>query len=78
MYFSVLSGLSSGDYLPPMSLNSKQFFDFFLREIMQKTPLVIGKNVIKLQKDIKVSVSLSYAVAALYLSFGGLLPKLFR
>lgn len=26
--FSVLSGLSSGDYLPPMSLNSKQFLTF--------------------------------------------------
>lgn len=69
--FSVLSGLSSGDYLPPMSLNSKQFLTFSEGN-HAKTPLVIGKNVIKLQKDIKVSVSLSYAVAALYLSFGGL------
>jgi|GEM_PF-1235311 len=69
--FSVLSGLSSGDYLPPMSLNSKQFLTFSEGN-HAKTPLAIGKNVIKLQKDIKVSVSLSYAVAALYLSFGGL------
>lgn len=69
--FSVLSGLSSGDYLPPMSLNSKQFLTFSEGN-HAKTPLVIGKNIIKLQKDIKVSVSLSYAVAALYLSFGGL------
>lgn len=69
--FSVLSGLSSEDYLPPMVLNSKQFLTFSEGN-HAKTPLVIGKNVIKLQKDIKVSVSLSYAVAALYLSFGGL------
>lgn len=69
--FSVLSGLSSGDYLPPMSLNSKQFLTFSEGN-HAKTPLAIGKNIIKLQKDIKVSVSLSYAVAALYLSFGGL------
>lgn len=69
--FSVLSGLSSGDYLPPMSLNSKQFLTFSEGN-HAKTSLAIGKNIIKLQKDIKVSVSLSYAVAALYLSFGGL------
>lgn len=69
--FSVLSGLSSGDYLPPMSLNSKHFLTFSEGN-HAKTPLAIGKNIIKLQKDIKVSVSLSYAVAALYLSFGGL------
>lgn len=69
--FSVLSGLSSEDYLPPMVLNSKQFLTFSEGN-HAKTPLVIGKNIIKLQKDIKVSVSLSYAVAALYLSFGGL------
>ena len=69
--FSVLSGLSSGDYLPPMSLNSKQFLTFSEGN-HAKTPLAIGKNIIKLQNDVKVSVSLSYAVAALYLSFGGL------
>lgn len=68
--FSVLSGLSSGDYLPPMALNSKQFLTFSEGN-HARTPLVIGKNVIKLQNDVKVSVSLSYAVAALYLSFGG-------
>lgn len=69
--FSVLSGLSSEDYLPPMVLNSKQFLTFSEGN-HATTPLAIGKNIIKLQKDIKVSVSLSYAVAALYLSFGGL------
>ena len=68
--FSVISGLSSGDYLPPMALNSKQFLAFSEGNYA-KTPLVIGKNVVKLQNDVKVSVSLSYAVAALYLFFGG-------
>lgn len=68
--FSVISGLSSGDYLPPMALNSKQFLTFSEGNYA-KTPLVIGKNVVKLQNDVKVSVSLSYAVAALYLFFGG-------
>lgn len=69
--FSVLSGLSSEDYLPPMVLNSKQFLTFSEGN-HATTPLAIGKNIIKLQNDVKVSVSLSYAVAALYLSFGGL------
>lgn len=69
--FSVLSGLSSGDYLPPMVLNSKQFLTFSEGN-HATTPLAIGKYVIKLQNDVKASVSLSYAVAALYLSFGGL------
>lgn len=69
--FSVLSGLSSEDYLPPMALNSRQFLTFSEGNYA-KTPLVIGKNVIKLHNDVKVSVSLSYAVAALYLSFGGI------
>ena len=68
--FSVISGLSSEDYLPPMALNSKQFLTFS-KGNHAKTPLVIGRNVIKLQNDVKVSVSLSYAVAALYLFFGG-------
>lgn len=75
--FSVISGLSSGDYLPPMALNSKQFLTFSEGNYA-KTPLVIGKNVVKLQNDVKVSVSLSYAVAALYLFLGEFLMRQFR
>ena len=36
------------------------------------TPLVMGKNSVRLRNDVRVSVSLSYAVAALYLSFEGI------
>lgn len=68
---TVVSGLSSEDYLPPMTMNSKQWISFSQGN-HACTPLVIGKNEIKLKNDIKVSMSLSYAVAALYLSFGGL------
>lgn len=68
--FSVISGLSSEEYLPPMALNSRQLLTFF-RGNCATVPLVIGKNTLRLRNDVKVSVSLSYAVAALYLSFGG-------
>ena len=44
--------------MPPMALNSKQFLTFSEGNYA-KTPLVIGKNVVKLQNDVKVSVSLS-------------------
>lgn len=67
---AAISGLSSEDYLPPMTLNAKQLLTFSQGNCAD-TPLVIGKNVVKLKNDIKVSMNLSYAVAALYLSFGG-------
>lgn len=67
---TVISGLSSEDYLPPMSLNAKQLLTFSQGNCAD-TPLVIGKNVVKLKNDVKISMNLSYAVAALYLSFGG-------
>lgn len=67
---TVISGLSSEDYLPPMALNAKQVLAFSQGNCAN-TPLVIGKNVVKLKNDVKVSMSLSYAVAALYFSFGG-------
>lgn len=67
---AAISGLSSEDYLPPMSLNAKQLLTFSQGNCAD-TPLVIGKNVVKLKNDVKISMNLSYAVAALYLSFGG-------
>lgn len=67
---AAISGLSSEDYLPPMSLNAKQLL-IFSQGNCADTPLVIGKNVVKLKNDVKISMNLSYAVAALYLSFGG-------
>ncbi|WP_299170909.1 hypothetical protein [uncultured Bacteroides sp.] len=67
---TVISELSSEDYLPPMSLNAKQLLTFSQGNCAD-TPLVIGKNVVKLKNDVKISMNLSYAVAALYLSFGG-------
>lgn len=69
--FMVISGLSSADYLPPMSLNSKQMLTFSQGNYAH-TPLVMGKNSVRLRNDVRVSVSLSYAVAALYLSFEGI------
>lgn len=68
--FSVVSGLSSEEFLPPMTLDSKQLLTFS-RSNCATVPLVIGKNTLRLRNDVKVSISLSYAVAALYLSFGG-------
>lgn len=65
-----VSGLSSADYLPPMALNSRQWLTFSQGNHAQ-TPLIIGKNEIQLKNPVKVSVSLSYMVAALYFSFGG-------
>lgn len=67
---AAISGLSSEDYLPPMSLNAKQLL-IFSQGNCADTPLVIGKNVVKQKNDVKISMNLSYAVAALYLSFGG-------
>lgn len=67
---AAISGFSSEDYLPPMSLNAKQLLTFSQGNCAD-TPLVIGKNVVKLKNDVKISMNLSYAVAALYLSFGG-------
>ena len=68
---TVISGLSSEDYLPPMSLNSRQMLTFAQGNYAH-TPLVMGKNSVRLRNDVRVSVSLSYAVAALYLSFEGI------
>lgn len=68
--FMAVSGLSSTDYLPPMALNSRQWLTFS-RGNYACTPLVMGKNEVQLENPIKVSVSLSYVVAALYFSFGG-------
>lgn len=69
--FMVISGLSSVDYLPPMSLNSKQMLTFSQGNYANM-PLVMGKNSVRLRNDVKIFVSLSYAVAALYLSFEGI------
>ncbi len=68
---TAISGLSSEDYLPPMSLNSRQMLTFSQGNHAH-TPLVMGKNSVRLRNDVRVSVSLSYAVAALYLSFEGI------
>lgn len=66
----LFSGLSSEEYLPPMALNARQFF-YLSHGNHAETPLVIGKSIVRLTDDIKVSMSLSYAVSAIYLSLGG-------
>lgn len=67
---SLFSGLSAA-YLPPMVLDAKQFFRF-LQGNYADVPLLVGKNIVNLKSDMKVSVSMSYAVAAVYLSLGGI------
>lgn len=67
---SLFSGLSAA-YLPPMVLDAKQFFRFSQGNYAD-VPLLVGKNIVNLKSDMKVSVSMSYAVAAVYLSLGGI------
>ena len=66
---SLFSGLSSGEYSYPMETHPRQLLTF-AKGGHAEVPLAVGKNHVLLERDTEVSVSLSYAVAGLYFSFG--------
>ena len=61
---SVFSGLSSGEYVLPLEVHPRQYLTF-AKDCCADVPLIAGRSRLLLEKDTGVSVTLSYAVAAL-------------